>query len=315
MFSKTFGNRLSAAKKNKASYNQMTENLCLMNNMKTRTTLIPILLVLTIFSCENNDKLFVPTIDGLSLYWDHEVFGNEGRRVRFEGSSTNEFDNDYELVFNTLIEANAITVRLVKSANKGKCQYFPMPAIGDDDPRKCNASGKFYLSDKELTNGIYSLKIITPSFEVASELTVDDEKIILEIPRNDYLKSSIKNVYPIPKHLLFGSVVYQGSNNTNDAEEFLTDLMNLGLIETTVPNYPYRHLSIDENGHPIESHWEPDNHSIGFLYKMNNIDFKTIFEESKEYFNQTNLNIHLFTSNGDEGHMSKTAGITVVYGQ
>lgn len=281
--------------------------------MKTRTTLVPILLILAIFSCENDDRLSIPTINGLSLYWDHEVFGDEGRRLRFEGSTTNEFDNDYELEFNTSVVDKSITVRLTKSIDKGKCQYFPMPVVGDDDPNKCNASGDFYLSDKELDNGVYSLKIIMPSFEVTSELTVTDEKVTLEIPVNKYLKSSIENVYPIPTNLLFGSLVYLGSSNTNDAEKFLDDLTKLGLIQTTVPNYSYRHLSVDENGRATASHWEPDNHSIGFLYKMNNKDFRTIFEESKKYFNQTNLNIYVYTSNGDQGFMSKTEGITVVY--
>ena len=281
--------------------------------MKTRTTLIPILLILAIFSCENDDRISIPIINGLSLYWDHEVFGDEGRRLRFEVSTTNEFDNDYELEFNTSIVDKSIKARLIKSIDKGKCQYFPMPVVGEDDPNKCNASGSFYLSDKELDNGIYSFKIITSSFEVTSELAVTDEKVTLEIPLNKYLKSSIDNVYPIPPNLLFGSLVYQGSNNTNDAEKFLNELTKLGLIDTTVPDYPYRHLSVDEYGHPPESHWEPDNHSIGFLYKMNSTDFRTIFEESKKYFNQTNLNIYLYTSNGDQGLMNKTEGITVVY--
>jgi hypothetical protein len=271
--------------------------------------------MLSIFGCENDDKMSLPTINGLSLYWDHEVFGNEGRRLRFEGYTTNEFDNDYGLEFFTSIKDKSITARLVKSIDKGKCQYFPMPVVGDDDPNKCHASGDFYLSDEELDSGIYSLKIITPSFEVTSELIVTDETVTLRIPVNEYLKSSIKNVYPIPKNILFGSVVYQGSNNTNDVEAFFDNLTNLGLIETTVPNYAYRHLSVDGNGYPLESHWEPDNHSIGFIFKMNNIDFRTIFEESKTYFNQTNLNLYLYTSNGDQGFMSKTEGITVVYAQ
>lgn len=271
------------------------------------------MLILAIFSCENDDRLSIPTINGLSLYWDHEVFGDEGRRLRFEGSTTDEFDNNYELEFNTSVEDKSITVRLTKSIDKGKCQFFPMPVVGDDDPNKCNSSGDFYLSDKELDNGVYSLKIIMPSFEVTSELTVTDEKVTLKIPTNNFLKSSIENVYPIPPNLLFGSLVYQGSSNTIDAEIFLDNLSKLGLIQTTVPDYPYRHLTVDENGNRPVSHWEPDNHSIGFLYKMNNTGFKTIFEESKKYFNQTNLNIYLYTSNGDQGFMSKTEGITVVY--
>lgn len=281
--------------------------------MRTRTKLGLILTIVAIFSCDNDDSLPIPTINGLSLYWDHEVFGDEGRRLRFEGFTTNEFDNDYDLEFNTSINDKSITTTLVKTIDKGKCQWFPMPSTGDDDPNKCNASGGFYLTDKELYNGIYSLTIIMPSFKVTSKLTVTDEMVTLDIPANEHLSSSIKYVYPIPKNILFGSVVYKGSNNTNDANEFLVYLSNLGLIETTVPNYPYRHLAVDETGRITNSNWQDDNYSIGVLYKMNNVDIKTIFEESKKYFDQTNLNISLFTSNGDEAHFSKSEGVTIVY--
>lgn len=283
--------------------------------MKTKTIVLILAILLTIFSCENDEGLSIPTINGLSLYWDHEVFGDEGRRLRFEGSATNEFDNDYDLEFNTWVVGKSIIVRLNQSIDKGKCQFFPMPVVGNDDPNKCSASGEFYLSDKELNNGVYSLKIIMPSFEVTSELTLTDEKVTLKIPTNKFLETSIENVYPIPPNLLFGSLVYQDSSDTDDAEIFLDYLTELGLSQTTVPDYPYRHLTVDENGLLPISHWEPDNHSIGFLYKMNNTDFKTIFEESKKYFNQTNLNMYLYTSNGDQAFMSKTEGITVVYGK
>jgi len=282
--------------------------------MKTRIGSISILLALTIFSCENHDEISMVMIDGFSLYWDHEVFGEEGRRLRFQVTTTDEYDNDYELVFNTDVDDRSITARLVKNVDEGKCQYYPMPVIGNHDPHKCSASGGFYLTDKELDNGIYSLKIVTPSFEVTSELTIADEQVTLEVPANNHLTSSFKYVYPIPKKLLFGGIVYQASENTNDAQEFFNELTNLGLTETTVPNYPYRYLSVDENGRATSSNWEPDYHTIGFLYKMNDIDFKTIVEASKKYFNQSNLNIYLHTSNGDEGLMSKTEGITVVYG-
>lgn len=281
--------------------------------MKTKTTLGLILIIVSIFSCDNNDSLSIPTIDGLSLYWDHEVFGDEGRRLRFEVTTTNEFENDYDLEFNTSVVDKSIIVRFTKSIDNGKCQVFPMPVIGDNDPNKCSASGRFYLTDKELTDGIYSLTIITPTFKVTSELTVTDEQVKLDVPANEHLSSSIKYVYPIPKSILFGSVVYKGSNNTDDANKFLVYLTNLGLIETTVPNYPYRYLTVDETGHLANSNWQDDNYSIGVLYKMNNVDIKTIFEESKKYFDQTNLNITLFTSNGDEAHFSKSEGITVVY--
>lgn len=281
--------------------------------MKTKTTLGLILTLVSIFSCDNNDSLSIPTIDGLSLYWDHEIFGDEGRRLRFEATTNNEFDNDYDLEFQTSINDKTITATLTKTIDKGKCQWFPMPTAGDDDPSNCNASGVFYLADKELSNGTYSLTITTPTFRVTSKLTITDELATIDIPANEHLSSSIKYVYPIPKNILFGSVFYKGSNNTDDANEFLVYLSNLGLIETTVPNYPYRHLAVDETGRLTNSNWQDDNYSIGVLYKMNNVDIKTIFEESKKYFDQTNLNISLFTSNGDEAHFSKSEGITIVY--
>lgn len=281
--------------------------------MKTYIKIVPVLLLLIMLSCEDSDNVSMPTINGLSLYWDHEIFGEEGRRLRFEVSSTNRHDNKYELEFNTSIIDKSIIVRLVRSIDKGACPYFPMPIIGNDDPKKCNATGGFYLSDKQLVAGTYSLSIITPDFEVTSNLIITDEKITLEIPANEYLTSSIEHVYPVPQGLLFGSVFYQGSNNTTDAQGFLDELTKLGLTDTNVPAYNYRHLSVDDNGYPLNSNWEPDNHLIGFLYKINSSDFETIFEESKKYFNNTNLNIYLYSSNGDEASMSKLEGINVVY--
>lgn len=281
--------------------------------MKTRTTLGLVLLIISIFSCDNGENLSIPTIDGLSLYWDHEVFGDEGRRLRFEATTTNKFDNEYDLAFSTSVVNMTITVSLIKSIDNGKCPFFPMPTGGDNDPNKCNASGEFYLSDKELDTGVYALKIIMPSFEVTSTLTVSSEKVSLGIPTNSFLESSTETVYPIPPNLLFGTIVYKGSGNTNDAENFLDYLTDLGLNQTTVPDYPYRHLTVDENGQRPVSHWEPDNHSIGFLYKMNTTDFKTIFEKSKEYFYQRDLDIYLYTSFGDQARLSKSDGITVVY--
>lgn len=272
-----------------------------------------IFFIVAIFSCENDDRLSIPAIEGLTVYWDHEVFGDEGRRLRFAVNSTNEFDNDYKLEFSTSVVDKSISVRMTRNIDNGKCQHFPMPAIGDDDPDKCSASGDFYLPERDLDNGVYSFEIIMPAFKIDSRLTVTDEKVTLEIPTNEFLSSSIESVHPIPPDLLFGSIVYQGGSNTIDAESFLDYLTNMGLIQTTVPNYGYRHLTVNDNGSLPVTHWEPDNHSIGFLYKLNNTGFKNIFEESKNYFNQTNLNIYLYTSNGDQAYMSKTDGITVVY--
>ena len=281
-----------------------------MFKMKAIYALGLILLLASVFSCD--DDLSVPAITGLTLYWDHEIFGDEGRRFRFEVTTTNGFGTDYELEFSKSIEDKSITVRLVNSIDNGRCPYFPSPGV-TAGLQTCTASGSFYLSDEELDNGVYSLTIILPNFDVTSELTVTDELATLDVPDNNFLSSSTENVYPIPPDLVYGSIVYQDSSNANDAEDFLDHLTGLGLIQTTVPDYRYRHMDVDENGYPPEQHWDPDRHLIGFLYQMNSVEFKTIFEASKDYFFQSNLDLYIYSSNGDQGRMSKSEGITVVY--
>ena len=44
-------------------------------------------------------------------------------------------------------------------------------------------------------------------------------------------------------------------------------------------------------------------------------DFKKAFDLAKEYFDNTNLNIYLYSSNGDEARLSKTDGILVKYAE
>lgn len=281
-----------------------------MNKVKT---FVLALIMAGIFSCEDDDSLSVPEINGLFLYWDHEVFGDTGRTLRFEATSKNNFDKDYDLEFTTTVVNNTITARLTRSIDNGKCPFFPTPLLKVGDPRRCNASGLFYIPDKDIAEGVYSLKIVMPNFEVTSNLTVSSDKVTLSVPTNTYLEPSSESVYPIPPNLLFGEIVYQGSNNAIDAQNFLKYLTDLGLSETTLPKYPYRHLTVDENGKPLNSNWEPDNYSIGILFKLNSTNFKTVFEKSKEYFNQKNLNIYLYTSNGDQASFSKLEGIKVIY--
>ena len=73
-------------------------------------------------------------------------------------------------------------------------------------------------------------------------------------------------------------------------------------------------FAFDENGEPLEEHWEPDNHSLGLLYKMGNT-FESAFELARVHFNNANLNIYLYSSNGDEARLDKIEGVTVAHAQ
>lgn len=272
-----------------------------------------IFLGLLFFGCEkdNMDIDSHASVEGLSLYWDHEVFGEGGRRLRFEFYETKEFENSFELVFNYNIKGKDIIIALVDRIDNGECHIYTT-ANGIDS--LCTPKGNMFIQDRLLENGSYSLILKTYDFEVKSSLIIDDGKFVLDIPSNEKFSSSIKEVFPIPENLLSGSVVFQGVENTQSANEYFDELKSIGLAETTIPNYPYRHLTVDDTGRPIDRHWEPDNHSLKFLYKMN-ITFKEVFELSKEHFNKTNMNIFLYSSQGDQAILSKKDGIIVKYAE
>jgi hypothetical protein len=271
--------------------------------------LLTIILGLTILGCNKEEFQINPNVrvQGLSLYWDHEVFGEEGRRLRFEFYENKPFENTFDLVFKYKIKDNEIIVVLVDKVNKGKCPQFP----GWSD--LCTPKGGFSIPDKLLTEKNYTLTLKTFDFEIKSNLLIDDEKYTLAIPSNVNFSSSIKYVYPIPKNLLFGSVVFTGNTNMEAAKAYFEDLKKLGLTEATIPNLPYRNLNVGEDGKTVNEQWDPDNYKMGLLFNME-IDFKRVFELSKEHFNKTNLNIFLFSSKGDQARLSKNEGITVVYG-
>jgi hypothetical protein len=154
-----------------------------------------------------------------------------------------------------------------------------------------------------LNENKYSLILKTYDFETNSYLTVSDEKFVLEIPTNEKVSSSITIVYLIPENLLFGSVVFSGIENTQQANDFFEKAEIAHCVKTSVPNNPYRHLRVGDNGKPVDEHWETDNHNLKFLYKMEN-NFESVFELAKEHFNNSNLNIYLYSSNGDQARLN-----------
>ena len=122
-----------------------------LNVMKTNIILL-LSAILVIFGCEkdsnNGDSL--ASIDGLSLYWDHEVFGEEGRRLRFQFSGTKEFENSYELIFKYSINQKVISIRLVDMIDNGKCQAFPTVSGIDS---LCTPRGRLSIPDSLLQKG------------------------------------------------------------------------------------------------------------------------------------------------------------------
>ena len=278
-----------------------------------KTHLIIFILAIIVLGCNKDDFPIDEraSVEGLSLYWDHEVFGEGGRRLRFEFYENMEYENSFELVFDYKIDGKNIIISLIDKVDNGKCPKFPTPNGIDS---LCRPKGNFFIPDNKLIESDYLVTLKTYDFEVKSNLTVNEDKFILEIPTNENFSSSISTVYPIPENLLFGGVVFKGTENTQQATAFFEELETIGFTGTSVPNYPYRHLRVGDDGKPIDEHWEPDNHSLSLLREMD-ADFKKAFDLAKEYFDNTNLNIYLYSSNGDEARLSKTDGIQVKYAE
>lgn len=271
-----------------------------------------IIIGILIFGCQKDefDKNSLLSSEGLSLWWDHKIFGEEGRGFVFEFYEAQRFENSYELIFECDIDSarKNIDIYLIDKIDEGKCPIFPSPYQTDD---LCTSKGNFFIPENTLDAGDYTFTIRTSDFTIQSNFTVTKDSVVLNIPENEYFSSSVNQVFPPPRNLLYGGVAFSGEEKREFADEYFKKLESIGLKDTVVSNVPFN-LIVDASGKPVEKYTEPDRYYLYFLYSMN-VSFYEIFELSKEHFNKNDLNIYLFSSNGDQARLSKTDGITVVY--
>lgn len=273
---------------------------------------LPVVFVLLFGACNDLNDFSIPELENLSLYWDHQVFGNEGRRYRFSFMAQNQFDDQHQLIFEPSVEGTVITFNMVRSINQGECPKFPMPVLPPNDPHRCSAEGRTFIQENQLPPGDYTVRVITPFFRETAELRVGQESAELSIKPNPYFKSAIEKVYPLPKDLLFGSVVDSGDEKLELGRAFIRELENLGLTQATLPPSPYRHLMLDDNDQAPEKFWDSGEFSLGIAYNLH-VDFEKVVEVATRYFEQSALNISVYTSNGDEGFFRPQTGINVIY--
>lgn len=268
-----------------------------------------ITVVLMTVSCEKNE--IEKDSKGLSLYWNHQVFNEQGRGFIFEFYDVERKKNLYDLKFEFQIDNNqkSIEISLVDKIDKGECPYYPMPTI-DEDPDLCTSSGNFYIPENMIDEGRYMFTVKTLDYTVHSEIVFSKGKATLNIPNNNYFSSSINEVFVAPKNLLHGSIVFAGEQNKVFALDFIEDLRSLGLNDTIVSQL----IKVDKMGNPIIKTWSSNNYSVPFLLTMTS-DFSTIFELAKVHFNKNSaLNIYLFSTNGDQAR-ADFQGVEVWYAE
>ena len=272
-----------------------------------------ILLALSILSFKKNtinDTL--ASVDGLTLYMQHDVFGEGGRRLSLEFSETKQFKTNYSLVFQYKVINDTIAIRLIDKIdtekNKKVKVVYGMPGSSLKTPR-----GRLALPDNLLSEKDYYFIIETSNFKVESKLTINNDKIVLDIPENKYFSCKKNIVYPIPKDLVFGSVIFYGDKDNECVAKFFKEFEAVGMTNVQVPNYPYNHLSVNDNGNPEIQYSPNGQNNIKFLYKMDTSFRKAARLAKKWYRKKLNIDYYIYSSNGDQALLDKFNGIVTTY--
>lgn len=281
--------------------------------MKNFVSLTFLFLFCFCISCKKEDDIGISILrdEGLGLYWDHNV-SDYGRQYLFNFISNKSTRDEYEFKFAYAISGNVVTVRLEEVIHKGKCQKFPGP-WGD----VCTSDGVMYIPEEELPTGNYDFKLVIGNVSITSKLTVENDKVTLDVPPNSLFSNNIPTIYPLPKGLIYGSVIYSGKENEKFAKNLLKDLETLDLKPAVLPPYNYRYLDPERNQHLQVASWEPDEHSISIIYRSN-ADFKSVFDITKKHFELSGkkLTIGIFsTSKANEIHISPYEEPRVYYGK
>ncbi|MEM1328663.1 MAG: hypothetical protein AAGI23_22095 [Bacteroidota bacterium] len=127
---------------------------------------ILLLCIGTSWSCER-EKIDLVVVEDLSLYWDHEVFGEGGRRLRFEFQETQQFDEDIDLVFDYMVADDKVIISLVDKIIVKDCPDYPSP---NGVEYRCTPRGGVEIPDSLLGGKSYALYLQTPTFEIEAIL-------------------------------------------------------------------------------------------------------------------------------------------------
>lgn len=246
--------------------------------------------------CKDHDLgLRLAENTGLSLYWHHTAGLDKGRYLLFSFMSAKAQRNEFKFKFDYRIRGREILITLRESVSRGQCQEYPGP-WGNE----CTSRGDISIPESELSEGQYHFIVQVNDRKVTSTLIVDAEKYTLQIPVNDFFNSSIASVYPAPKNLIFGSIIYTGVENAHLVDALVAELGKLGLSATTIPDHPYQHLG--QVKHLKTEMWEPNNYKISLLFHQNSTSVETVFEMVRKYYDLSGrkFGIGLYCSNNME---------------
>ena len=235
--------------------------------------------------------------DGFGLYFHHNAIGKSGREILFSISSKKARENSYDLKFRYDVIANNINIRLESEVDKGKCPMVPM---GGPIPM-CTPEGDFTIPESLLPTGVYNFNFIANGDTAKGQLVVEEDRIDLELPKNNLLTYNLQEIYPLPRNILFGSVNYQDPYTT----QFLEAMEKAGFQSTKIPVHKYRNGPVlNEDGSAKDY-----NGGLTFIFTLNN-NYDKAKEIAKKYYFESNkkLRVILYSTEGQEETRCDSSG-------
>lgn len=252
------------------------------------------------------------SVEGLNLFLQHDVFWEGKRSLCLEFSETKQYKSNYSLVFRYQIINDTIIIRLIDKIDTTKKKRIKV-SYGMHNSSLNIPRGRLAIPDNLLSEIYYYIIVKTADFEVESKLTVGNDKIVLDIPENKYFSCEKNIVYPIPKDLVFGSVIFYGDKENECVAKFFKEFEAVGLTNVKIPNYPYNHLLVNENGRRVNEYLPNGQNNIKFLYKMDTSFRKVARLAKKWYRKKLNIDYYIYSSNGDQALMDKFNGIVTTF--
>lgn len=251
----------------------------------------------------------IAKINKISSWWNFSYLSNQGRGLHFSFYDDVKRANEFDLIFEWSIMGQNIIVELVNLKDKGPCPVFPSPDPNPD--KRCTSDGSIFIPEDKIPPGDYNFIIKSEALNVVSRLNFDGIKYTFIIPDTNLFSVHKKEIYPMPKNILMGSVVYEGEENTQIAKDFINELNSLGFANTIVPNFDKIPLfGVDSLGIPKSEHWQDIHFSRNFVCTMSD-NFKMAFDLGLKYYHANpKINIYLSSSHDELARLSQLDGVS-----
>ncbi|HMP29047.1 MAG TPA: hypothetical protein PKD85_05580, partial [Saprospiraceae bacterium] len=212
--------------------------------------LVFLIIISLLFTNCSREVPEIMEIKKISTYWHFGFSEDNDRGLLFAFYDDIKRPNKLDLKFKWHITGQNILIELVDFEDKGLCPIFPSPFPNLE--KNCTSDGSIFIPEDMIPTGSYKFNIKAESVNISLDFNFDGIKYSFIIPNETQFSITKKEIYPMPKNILFGSVVYEGEESTAAAQGFKNDLNNLGFMDIIVPNFDkIPVIYVDSVGNPV----------------------------------------------------------------